>query len=144
MDIQAQLRLKAKEVGPGQWITGRGWDEASLKENRNPTRKDLDVATPNNPVVLVRAGGSLECGQFAGPEGWPASRVPLRTRNRGSSSTTRTVSPTASSAERSDLYTKLVPRDTWADMKPTYAAMLHHLLSCGAHQHGVGLGHARR
>ena len=50
VDIQSQLRAKAKELGPGEWITGYGWDEALLKEKRNLTRKDLDVATPNNPV----------------------------------------------------------------------------------------------
>src|SRR3954471_904695 len=30
-EIQEQLRGKAKELGPGEWITGFGWDEALLK-----------------------------------------------------------------------------------------------------------------
>ncbi len=62
VDIQAQLRAKAKELGPGEWITGFGWDEALLAEKRNITRKDLDVATPKNPVTLTRAGGHSSVG----------------------------------------------------------------------------------
>ncbi len=62
VEIQAQLRAKAKELGPGQWITGYSWDEALLTEKRNITSKDLDVATPNNPVVLTRAGSHSSVG----------------------------------------------------------------------------------
>src|SRR3569833_2289158 len=62
VEIQQQLRAKAKELGPGEWITGFGWDEALLTEKRNITRKDLDLATPNNPVVLTRAGGHSSVG----------------------------------------------------------------------------------
>ncbi|MFM9449479.1 amidohydrolase family protein, partial [Streptomyces acidiscabies] len=48
-DIQAMVRAKAKELGPGQWITGYGWQEAALAEQRNLTRADLDAAAPDNP-----------------------------------------------------------------------------------------------
>src|ERR1700753_4018163 len=59
------LKAKAKELGPGEWITGYGWDEALLAEKRNPTAKDLDVVTPNNPVTLTRAGGHSSVGNSA-------------------------------------------------------------------------------
>lgn len=55
-EIQAMLRKKAAELGPGKWITGYGWQEAALTEKRNLTRADLDAAAPENPVLLVRAG----------------------------------------------------------------------------------------
>ncbi len=69
VEIQAQLRAKAKELGAGEWITGSGWDEALLTEKRNITSKDLDVATPNNPVGAHARGRSFERRQFAGIEG---------------------------------------------------------------------------
>jgi len=37
---------------PGEWIRGMGWDQNLW--NRWPTRQDLDVVAPNNPVVLTR------------------------------------------------------------------------------------------
>ncbi|PTR12300.1 MULTISPECIES: amidohydrolase [unclassified Novosphingobium] len=54
--VQGMLRDKARALGPGQWITGYGWQEANLAEKRNITRADLDAAVPDNPVLLVRAG----------------------------------------------------------------------------------------
>ena len=59
----------AKQLGPGEWITGYGWDEALLAEKRNPTRKDLDAAAPANPVVLGACGCAFQRRQFIGLEG---------------------------------------------------------------------------
>lgn len=61
-ELQQMLRDKAKLLGPGEWITGAGWQEVQFKENRNPTREDLDVGAPDNPVVLTRAGGHSSVG----------------------------------------------------------------------------------
>ena len=49
---------KAKELGPGEWITGGGWDEYHFTEQRKPLRGDLDAAAPNNPVVLTEPAGT--------------------------------------------------------------------------------------
>jgi predicted amidohydrolase YtcJ len=52
-DIQAAIAARAKQVNPGDWITGtRGWWEYQLAEGRLPTRADLDAAAPNNPVAI--------------------------------------------------------------------------------------------
>lgn len=56
-EIQDLIRAKALELGPGEWITGYGWSEDELVEDRKPLRGDLDVAAPRNPVTLTRAGG---------------------------------------------------------------------------------------
>jgi len=56
-DVQAMLRVKAAQLGPGKWITGYGWQESNLAEDRNLSRADLDAGAPANPVMLVRAGG---------------------------------------------------------------------------------------
>lgn len=55
--IKAKVKAMAKEIGPGEWITGYGWSEDELSEGRRPLRDDLDAAAPENPVVLTRAGG---------------------------------------------------------------------------------------
>ncbi|MEM3703960.1 MAG: amidohydrolase, partial [Candidatus Bathyarchaeia archaeon] len=57
-DIVAMVDSRVKEVSPGDWIRGRGWDEGYLQEcladpNRHPTRWDLDPVSPNNPVALT-------------------------------------------------------------------------------------------
>lgn len=61
-DIKAAVAAKAKELGPGKWIRGRGWNTALLEEfkddpKRMPTRKDLDDVAPDNPVILTDWSG---------------------------------------------------------------------------------------
>ena len=50
------MRDQAALLGSGEWITGYGWSEDELVEQRKPSRYDLDDAAPDNPVVLTRAG----------------------------------------------------------------------------------------
>ena len=57
LEIQELIRNKIEEIGEGEWITGYGWSEDELDEGRRPLREDIDVAAPNNPVILTRAGG---------------------------------------------------------------------------------------
>ena len=62
LEMQSLVRDKANALGPGEWITGYGWSEDELAEQRKPTRYDLDDAAPNNPVVLTRAGAHSAVG----------------------------------------------------------------------------------
>jgi predicted amidohydrolase YtcJ len=50
--IQARLRAAAGETPPGAWVTGSGYVEYKLAEQRHPTRADLDVAVPDRPAVI--------------------------------------------------------------------------------------------
>jgi len=51
--IQAAIAARVKESKPGEPIVGtRGWWEYQLAEGRLPTRADLDVVAPNNPVTI--------------------------------------------------------------------------------------------
>jgi len=52
--IQQAIRKKAKETPQGKWIIGHGWDQEKLKERRLPTREDLDKATKEHPVIIIR------------------------------------------------------------------------------------------
>lgn len=56
-ELRQQVADKAAELGPGEWITGYGWSEDVMEEQRRPLRDDLDEAAPRNPVYLDRAGG---------------------------------------------------------------------------------------
>ena len=56
-ELKARVTRKAEQLGAGEWITGSGWSEDELAEQRRPFRWDLDDAAPANPVVLTRAGG---------------------------------------------------------------------------------------
>jgi predicted amidohydrolase YtcJ len=42
---------------PGEWISGRGWDQTRWPGRRFPTRASLDRAAPGHPVALVRVDG---------------------------------------------------------------------------------------
>ena len=50
------MRDKAALLGSGEWITGYGWSEDELVEQRKPSRYDLDDAAPDNPGA--DAGGA--------------------------------------------------------------------------------------
>lgn len=56
-EIKDLVRAKVVELGTGEWITGYGWSEDFMAEQRRPLRADLDDAAPDNPVILTRAGG---------------------------------------------------------------------------------------
>jgi predicted amidohydrolase YtcJ len=58
-DMKKAVAEKVKEAKPGEWVLGRGWDQAKLAEHRNPSRYDLDAVAPDNPVVLTRTCGHL-------------------------------------------------------------------------------------
>lgn len=57
-EAQAKVAAKVKELKPGEWVIGRGWDHTIWKQNF-PTRADLDSIAPNNPVFLVRVDGHV-------------------------------------------------------------------------------------
>ena len=57
-EAKARVAAKVKEVKPGEWIIGRGWDH-TLWGGRFPSRKDLDEVAPANPVYLVRVDGHV-------------------------------------------------------------------------------------
>ncbi|TFH13265.1 amidohydrolase [Candidatus Bathyarchaeota archaeon] len=58
-DMKKAVAEKVKNSKPGEWVLGRGWDQAKLAEQRNPSRWDLDEVSPDNPVTLTRTCGHL-------------------------------------------------------------------------------------
>lgn len=57
--LQTLLKEKAKQTPPGKWIVGRGWNEIIFEEKRLLTLGDLDVAAPDNPVILYHGAAYL-------------------------------------------------------------------------------------
>ncbi len=48
---------RASSAEPGEWIRGRGWDQNEWDSRAFPDRRDIDRASPENPVLLVRVCG---------------------------------------------------------------------------------------
>ncbi|HRK73756.1 MAG TPA: amidohydrolase family protein, partial [Rhodothermales bacterium] len=53
-DLQERLRAFAAERPDATWVQARGFNEAAMLERRMPTRKDLDAAVPDRPVLVQR------------------------------------------------------------------------------------------
>lgn len=48
------MEARAKTLKPGEWLWGRGWNEALLAEKAMPSKAALDRLAPHNPVLLTR------------------------------------------------------------------------------------------
>jgi predicted amidohydrolase YtcJ len=56
-DIVEKIAERVRAAKPGEWILGRGFQSARLKDRRNPNRFDLDRISPNNPVGIANREG---------------------------------------------------------------------------------------
>jgi predicted amidohydrolase YtcJ len=128
--VQQLVRDKAKELGPGQWITGYGWDEAKFSEQRNIVGADLDVAAPDNPVALTRAGGHSIVGNAR------AMHVAGITRTtadppQGLIERNSKGEPNGIVRESLQLYSQHFPLLEWSEVRDSYVATLRSLLALG-------------
>jgi len=128
--LKQQVSAKAKELGPGEWITGGAWDEYHFKEQRKPLRGDLDAAAPNNPVVLTRAGAHSSVGNSRALEKADINKA-TPDPERGLIERDAKGEPNGVIRERSDLYTRLVPRDKPADVRDSLLADVRSQLKLG-------------
>jgi predicted amidohydrolase YtcJ len=58
-EMQTLLKERLKKTAQGKWVVGRGWDDKHFAEKRLPTRFDLDVVSPENPVIFYYACGPV-------------------------------------------------------------------------------------
>ncbi|NBC22305.1 MAG: amidohydrolase family protein [Gammaproteobacteria bacterium] len=129
-EIRARVAAKAAELEPGAWITGYGWSEDALAEQRRPLIGDLDAAAPDNPVVLTRAGGHSAVGsslafELAGIDA--ASPDP----DRGVIERDADGALNGIIRERQDLLIDLVPEADDALLRPSLIANLQDLFAHG-------------
>jgi predicted amidohydrolase YtcJ len=128
--LKQQVSEKAKELGPGEWITGGGWDEYHFTEQRKPLRGDLDAAAPNNPVVLTRAGGHSSVGNSKALQMADINKA-TPDPERGLIERDASGQPNGVIRERNDLYTRLVPRDKPADVRDSLLQNVRDQLKLG-------------
>jgi predicted amidohydrolase YtcJ len=57
-EMQRRIRERAQKIPEGRWIIGSGWNQTRFAEKRYPSFRDLDEASPGNPIVLYH-----ECGR---------------------------------------------------------------------------------
>ena len=53
-EMMELVRERAEVTPPGEWIIGQGWNEGMFADGRLPTRHDIDPATSQHPVALMR------------------------------------------------------------------------------------------
>ncbi len=129
-EIQQLISAKAAELGEGEWITGYGWSEDELAEGRRPLRQDLDIAAPNNPVTLTRAGAhsavvntlALELAEITDETPDPEGGVIERDENGVANGIIR---------ERQNIVGRLVPPATYEELIASLEVNLQDLLRLG-------------
>lgn len=57
--MQVLLGERLDKATKGRWVVGRGWNETRFVEKRLPTRFDLDVISPENPVLFYHQNGQI-------------------------------------------------------------------------------------
>ena len=129
-EMQGLIRAKAVELGEGEWITGYGWSEDELAEGRKPLRGDLDIAAPNNPITLTRAGGhsavvstlALQLANITDETPDPEGGVIERDENGVANGVIR---------ERQEIVGTLVPDSTYEELIASLEVNLGDLLAKG-------------
>ena len=129
-EIQDLIRSKISEMGEGEWITGYGWSEDELDDARRPLRDDLDLAAPNNPVILTRAGGhsavtnslALDLAGVTLETPQPEGGIIERDDNGELNGIIR---------ERQEIVGRLVPESTYAEIIASLEINLNDLLRLG-------------
>ncbi len=60
-ELQAVLSayIREKDIAPGSWVVGFGYDDSLLEEKRHPDRNDLDAVSTEHPIFLAHASGHL-------------------------------------------------------------------------------------
>lgn len=66
-DIVALLKaeLAARKPAEGEWLIAYGYDDSLLKENRHPTRDDLDKVSKDIPIYMIHVSGHLGAANSA-------------------------------------------------------------------------------
>jgi len=129
-EILDSVRAKAATLGPDEWITGYGWAEDNLAERRLPTRRDLDLVSPENPVILFRAGGH---SSVSNSRALALAGITRSTPQPDAGMIEHDASgePTGIIRERSDLVNHLVPEPTPEELRPSFVQALKDLLALG-------------
>jgi predicted amidohydrolase YtcJ len=56
-EVIARVRAAARDLPPGAWVRGRGWDQNRWPDQQFPTQAALSAALPDRPAYLTRVDG---------------------------------------------------------------------------------------
>ena len=54
-----QAHIREKNIAPGEWVYGYGYDDSLIAEGRHPNRDDLDKVSLQHPISLMHVSGHL-------------------------------------------------------------------------------------
>ncbi len=58
-ELQKRVADAVAHHKEGEWITGSGWDHTLWPDKKFPTKQELDVVAPKNPVFLTHVSGHV-------------------------------------------------------------------------------------
>ncbi len=64
-EMQKRIAEHAKQLEPGVWVVGGGWDHTLWAGQQLPTRQDLDSVTGDHPAFVSRVDGHISVGNTA-------------------------------------------------------------------------------
>ena len=114
----------SKDVKPGEWILGRGWDQNRWTSKEFPTHDALSRAFPNNPVVLTRIDGHA---LLANAKAMELARVSAATKDPEGGRIMRLASGAPSGVfvdKAQSLIGRAVPEPTRADTRTAILAAI--------------------
>ena len=140
-EIIARVAAKARTMQPGQWVTGRGWDQNRWADTRFPTHELLSAAVPDNPVYLTRIDGHAG---LANKKAMDAANLTAATKDPAGGHVERATDGTPSGVfvdNAKALVERVLPRPTRDDVKRQVQAAIAEAQRwglTGAHDAGEG------
>jgi predicted amidohydrolase YtcJ len=129
-EAKQRIAARVREVQPGTWILGRGWDQ-TLWGGEWPSKKDLDDVAPANPVFLSRVDGHTT---WANSLALRKAGITRETRNPQGGEIVRDASGEATGILKETaggLVAQVVPEPTHAEMAEALTRALAEALRYG-------------
>ena len=135
--VLAKLDTFARNVAPGQWIIGRGWDQNDWEDNGFPVNELLNQKFAANPVLLTRIDGHAA---IANERALELAGITAVTRLTGGDVILFNNKPTGLLIDNAiDLVTKVIPPPTEEEVRQAllaaqincFAAGLTTVVDCG-------------
>ena len=130
-ELKLAVAGRSSGTPEGEWIRAWGYDEFSLDENRHPSRWDLDIAAPRNPVRLTHRSGhatvlnslGMDCVGITSSTPEPAGATIARDSDSGE--------PTGLLLEMEEFVERRIPHPSFAELARSVQSAATRLLSYG-------------
>src|SRR5882724_372112 len=74
-EVISRVKAAARDLPPGAWVRGRGWDQNRWPGKQFPTQGPLSAAVPDHPVWLERVDGHAALGNARALEIWKIDKT---------------------------------------------------------------------